>query len=126
MRTVRVLVGALVAGWLGMSAGKVAAQDARPLGPLQSLTMETGRSQDSSFTLAGREAWQQLVVTGRYATGLRDLTGAVVYETVPPGVVAVDVSGLVTPLKEGQAVVRAKAPGGFTAEVKVTVSHFDQ
>ena len=44
-------------------------------GTLKTLIIETGRLKDGGFTLAGRDAGQQLLVTGRYASGqLRDLT----------------------------------------------------
>ena len=114
----------LVLGCLASVASRASAQEAKELGPLQSLTLETGRTTDGSFTLAGRDSWQQLLVTGRYAKGLRDLTGTVTYETVPPGIVAVDDSGLVTPLKPGQAILRARGPGGLTVAAKVAVTHF--
>ena len=97
-----------------------AAPEARGLGDpgaLQAITIETG-----NFALAGRDAVRQLVVTGRYASGqLRDLTRAVAYEATPPGIVQIDGTGLVTPLKEGKATIRAKAPNGTSATVEVTV-----
>src|SRR5262245_23985622 len=68
-----------------------------PAGALEALTLETGRTTAGGFTLSGREAGQQLLVTGRYAGGeVRDLTREVAYEMVPPGIVAVDRTGYVT------------------------------
>lgn len=90
-----------------------------------SLTIDTGRSTDNAFTLAGRDAQQQLVVTGRAADGkLRDYTHESTYETTPPDIVKVDKSGLVQPLKEGKATIRAKAAGA-TAETTVTVTRLE-
>ena len=76
-------------------------------GVLQSLSIETGRTQGTTITLAGQDAAQQLVVTGRYASGqLRDLTPTVKYTVTPPGIVAVDGTGYLTALTEGQAELR--------------------
>ena len=66
----------------------------------QSITIEAGRS----IVLSGRESWQQVLVSGRHADGLtRDLTRVAQYDAVPAGVIAVDASGLVTPIKDGTA-----------------------
>jgi hypothetical protein len=86
-----------------------------------SLSIDTGRSADNAFTLAGRDALQQLIVTSRTADGkLRDHTHEATYETTPPDVVKVDKSGLVQPLKEGRATIRARLAGAM-AETTVTV-----
>jgi hypothetical protein len=90
----------------------------------QSLTVETGRSRDGTFTLAGRDSGQQLLVTGRYAGGLvRDLTDRVTYSADPPDTVAIDANGYVTPRQEGRAVIKAEAPGGVTVTATVSVTH---
>src|SRR5262249_36624338 len=61
-------------------------------------------------------------VTGRTADGgLRDYTHDATYEATPDGVVKVDKSGLVSPLKEGKATIRATAAGAV-AETTVTVT----
>jgi hypothetical protein len=105
-----------------------AAPDAKGLGDpgqLKGLVIETGRGADG-FTLAGRDAWQQLVVTGRYSSGQeRDLTGSVSYEAAPAGIVAIDTTGLVTPLKEGKATITARS-AGVSATIPVTVTHLEQ
>ncbi|MGE3806336.1 MAG: DUF1549 domain-containing protein [Gemmataceae bacterium] len=91
-------------------------------GPLKSIQIETGRSKDGSFALIGVDASQQLLVTGQHASGqVRDLTPKVSYTTNPAGIVAIAASGLVTPLKEGQATITVKGPHGLTASVPVTV-----
>ncbi len=89
------------------------------------ITIETGRTKAGAFTLAGRDAGQQLVVTGHHAGGAtRDLTRDAAYDSSPPGVVHVDKTGLVTPLKEGRATVRVRAPGAG-ADVDALVSNID-
>jgi hypothetical protein len=97
-----------------MYTSLLAAALAAPGAPL---TVETG-----AFTLAGRDATRQLVVT---ATGLdgktRDATREAKYDAAPAGVVAVDPSGFVTPLKEGTATITARF-GGATATAAVTVT----
>jgi hypothetical protein len=94
---------------------------------LKTLTIDTGRSKDGGFTLAGRDAYQQLVVTGEFADGkLGDLTGKVAYDASPAGVVEIDATGFVTPLQEGKAIISAKGPGGATAQTAVTVTHLVQ
>jgi hypothetical protein len=87
------------------------------------LTIETGRSRDGVFTLAGRDCWQQLVVTGFDASGRpRDLSRRATYEATPPGIIAVDTTGLVTPRKEGKATLRVRAMGAST-EIAVRVTN---
>jgi hypothetical protein len=110
--------------YLLLALTTVAAPEARGLGdpgPLQSVRIETGRTQDGGFVLDGRDGSQQLLVTGVHASGQeRDLTSTVAYETTPADVVRIT-NGLVTPLKEGKATIRVKGPGGQTAETTVTV-----
>jgi hypothetical protein len=90
----------------------------------QSITVATGRSKDGTFTLAGRDAGQQLLVTGHYADGrVRDLTDRVTYTANPPGTVAIDANGYVTARREGQAVIKVEAPDGVQATVTVEVTH---
>ena len=55
------------------------------------------------FVLSGRDATRQLLVTGRSTDGqCRDLTRQVQYEARPDGVVRIDATGFVTPLREGR------------------------
>ena len=94
-------------------------------GTLKTLAIETG-STDGSFSLDGRDASRQLVVSGRYSSGqTRDLTRAVRYESEPVGIVQIDATGLVTAFQGGQGDdgLRAKDEAGAAAEVVVTVSH---
>jgi hypothetical protein len=92
-------------------------------GTLQSLAIETGRAKDGKVTLAGRDAMQQLLVVGRYSSGqLRDLTRTTRIEASPAGIIAIDSTGFVTPVKEGTAVVKATS-GNVTARLSVEVTH---
>lgn len=96
-------------------------------GQLERITVEFGQAASDGFTLAGRDARQQLVVTGHYSSGqLRDLTHKVSYQVEPPGIVEVDATGLVTPLAEGKATITAKQADGPTASTAATVSRFVQ
>ncbi len=89
----------------------------------QSLFIETGRAQNGTVTLAGRDAMRQIIVTGKYATGqLRDLTRDVKFTTNPPGIIQIDPTGLVTPLKEGQATIAASS-GSASASINVQVTN---
>ncbi len=87
----------------------------------RSLTIESGRT----VVLSGRESWQQILVTGRYADAkTRDLTREVRYESMPAGVVVVDANGLVTPIKEGATTLHAKL-GALSASVQVVVKDIE-
>ncbi|MBL8792342.1 MAG: DUF1553 domain-containing protein, partial [Planctomycetia bacterium] len=112
---------------LAPSVATGAAPEAKGLGDpgkLQSLTVETGRDRDGAFLLAGRDSWQQLLVTGQYQSGqVRDLSRKVTYEATPTGVVSIDPTGLVTPVQEGQATITVKFEGVPSASTKVTVAN---
>jgi hypothetical protein len=92
-------------------------------GALKSLSLDTGRSGPNGFTLSGRDAGQQLIVTGNYASGqVRDLTHQAKYEVSPEGIVTVEPGGYVAAVQEGQATIRVVAPEGKTATATVTVT----
>jgi hypothetical protein len=102
----------------GLGAAWAHAGDA---GVPQKIRIDTGRP---SITLAGRDAWQQLLVTGETANGqTRDLTRSAMYTVEPAAIVHVDASGLVTPIKEGTATITATVAGAAPARVQVTVAH---
>jgi hypothetical protein len=86
----------------------------------ESLRIDTGQPRAMSFILSGRDAWQQLQVTGAYGERERDLTRDAVYASTPPAIIAIDAAGLATPLKEGQATITATHQGK-SATVQVTV-----
>src|SRR5207302_1337213 len=92
-------------------------------GSTPTLVIETGRSNGNSFTLAGRDAGQQLIVTVRHAAGqVRDLTGQVRYEALPAGVVRIEPTGYVTALKEGKATIHVHGPGSSSRSIDVAVT----
>jgi Protein of unknown function (DUF1553)/Protein of unknown function (DUF1549)/Bacterial Ig-like domain (group 2) len=93
-------------------------------GQLASIQLESGRLKDGLVTIAGRDAGQQLVVTGVYSSGqTRDLTGKATYEVSPAGIVQVDATGLITPIAEGEATVHVSAAPGIDGSVKVKITH---
>ena len=97
-------------------------------GQLVGLLVETGRSTpEGAFVISGRDASQQLIVTGRYDSGqLRDLSRKVKYTVAPEGIVAVDATGHVTPQSEGQASIHVQAENGPDTTVQVTVTNIIQ
>lgn len=95
-------------------------------GKLLSLAIDSGRTAEQEFVLAGPDAREQLVVTGSYESGqLRDLTHRVVYETEPADVVVVDETGLVTPLRDGEVTITARTEEGIAGSITARVAHFD-
>lgn len=88
-------------------------------GPLKELRVEPATN--GKVLLRGRDSQQQLFVTGVHVSGQqRDFTRNVNYTAEPPGIVKVDPQGFVTPLGDGQAVVRVTADGQ-TASIPVEV-----
>ncbi len=76
----------------------------------------------ASFELAGKRAFQQLLVTAKYASGeVRDLTTVANFTSSNPKVVKV-VKGKAIPVGDGAAELTA-AIGGQKATVKVTVKN---
>jgi len=84
-------------------------------GVLNTLRVE---AEDGKLTIRGRDARQQLVVTGQYSSGqLRDHTHGVTFSANPADIVAIDETGLATPLKDGDATVKASFKGKETTVV---------
>ena len=74
--------------------------------------------------LIGPDARIQLVVTLKDAAGkLLDLTGKAAYSVAPEGVLSVDATGLLAPLKDGSATVTVKHEG-LSGSVTVGVEKF--
>lgn len=97
---------------------------ARGLGDPGTLkSLEVGPTESGKvLQIRGRDARRQLFVSGRYSSGqLRDLTHQVKYSSTPEGVVAIDATGLATPLKDGDAKIVAIGPNGLKAEFPVHV-----
>tara|TARA_Y100001934_G_C12382689_1_gene793443 strand:+ start:5266 stop:7767 length:2502 start_codon:yes stop_codon:yes gene_type:complete len=93
-------------------------------GVLQSIDIVTGRDVDGVVTISGRDAGQQLIVTGRYDSGqTRDFSHSATYTTTPEGIVNVDKAGWVTPIAEGAATIHVKTETGQDASVKVNVTN---
>src|SRR6516165_899068 len=81
--------------------------------------------QPESITLAGLNAHQQIVVTGRYADGsARDLTPFAELTIDKPGCLEVGSDGFLAPRKNGTATLIVKA-GGQSVRVPVTVNSCD-
>ena len=126
---VRMLVVPALA-WITMGMSAFAADESNAkssnaqadLGPVKSLRIEPSVNADTPLLIRGSDARQQLFVTGVYAEEqLRDLTHSVEYKTVPEGVLEIDATGLVVPLKDGEATVIASS-SGQQAERKVRVT----
>jgi len=111
---------------LGMLATAVQAEPAKPKGlgdpgTLTGLRIEPNVN-DQGVTVRGRDARQQLFVTGVYSSGqLRDYTRKVSFASEPAGIVAIDPQGMLTPVADGVATVHAVDPAGTKASLKVTV-----
>ncbi|MEX2026253.1 MAG: Ig-like domain-containing protein, partial [Pirellulaceae bacterium] len=96
-------------------------------GDLTKISVEFGLPAADGFKLAGRDARQQLVVTGHYASGqVGDLTHKVMYSVEPAGILEVDSTGLVAPLAEGSATVTVRDASGKTATTAASVSQIAQ
>jgi hypothetical protein len=92
-------------------------------GALVAIRIETGRAQGGAITISGRDAVQQLVVSGQYTSGqVRDLTRQAKYTVSPGGIVEVDATGLITPLAEGEATVHVAAAAGIDGSLKIKVT----
>ena len=93
-------------------------------GQLKSIAIKTGRLEDGAVLISGRDAVQQLVVEGSYASGqIRDLSRDVTYSVTPTGIIEVDASGYVSPLKEGTATVQARTTTGQDVTISVNVTN---
>jgi Protein of unknown function (DUF1549)/Protein of unknown function (DUF1553) len=101
------------------------------VGPGQAGTQEAGTLVELSVVagsgapLRGRDAQRQLVVTGKFSSGqARDVTREIAYTTSPPGILAVDSTGLVTPMADGKATVHCVAAGAPPANLELTVTNY--
>jgi hypothetical protein len=104
----------VILGCLAVLPVSLSAQEA------QSIAIEGGRP----IVMSGRDSWHQMLVNGRHTDGVtRDLTRTVQYETAPAGIVRIDSTGLVTPIKDGKATITVSAAGVAPVKVEVTVTH---
>ena len=94
----------LVAGTLTLAA-KPSALD---------LSAQTGKGA-KVFSLKGKHSRQQLVATATDAGKLSDVSRKVKYSATPAKVVAINATGMVTPLGDGEATITATHAGGLKA-----------
>ncbi len=95
-------------------------------GKLVSITVDSGRTVDGKFVLAGRDSHQQLLITGTYDSGqVRDLSRAVVYTVTPEGIVTVDASGYVSPIVEGDVTIHVQVPDGPDGTLAASVTNIE-
>lgn len=73
--------------------------------------------------IRSRDIRQQLFVTYATDNTTADVTRTATFTTVPDGVLQIDNTGLVTPLTDGEALIKAQQ-GDHFAEIKVVVSGF--
>ena len=94
-------------------------------GKIVSLSVQTGGLEEGLIRLAGRDAGQQLLVNGVDERGeVHDVTRRAQFEAVPADLVAVDATGYVVPLTEGEATLRISVPhAAAAAEVRVSVTN---
>jgi hypothetical protein len=95
-------------------------------GAIESIRFETNES-DSGVTLRGRDARAQLLVTAHCASGQqRDVTHRVEYKSEPEGILSVDATGFLRPLKDGSAKIIATESSGVTTDLPVVVEGVTQ
>lgn len=88
---------------------------------LKSLRIEQAAA-GKAILLRGRDARQQLCVTGVPQAGNpRDLTRSVHYDAQPAGIVAIDQSGLLTPIADGEVRLTVTGAEGLKSEVAIRV-----
>jgi hypothetical protein len=128
-RSVRIVLVAAFAVWYAadaktVSLGASIQHSLRDPGQLKSLSVEQAAT-GKPVLLRGRDARQQLCVTGVHSLGqLGDVTRHVHFAVEPTGIVAIDATGMVTPLHDGTARVRVSGPGGTATEFPIQVEGF--
>ncbi|QDU97174.1 DUF1549 domain-containing protein [Lignipirellula cremea] len=121
---VAALLGAMLLPAALMNAAEQEPPGLGDPGKLMSISVESGRTQDDAFLLSGRDAAQQLVVTGHYDSGqVRDMSSTVSYTVTPPVVASVDETGYVSPLTEGAATISIKSPEGPETSINLNVTN---
>ena len=87
----------------------------------QSPVLTIGPVDDAGVVqIRSKDTRQQLFATFSQAGNDVDVTRRVTFAVQPEGVLQIDSTGLVTPLADGDAVIRA-TQDDLTAEIKVTV-----
>ncbi len=124
-RLPRIALVTLVTACMAATASAKAPSKPKGLGDPGTLTgVRVDPNLDGKGVLIrGRDARQQLYVTGNYSTGQeRDLTHSATYTSNPDGIVTIDDAGLVTPLADGEATVTASVNGSKVGSLKVSVT----
>ena len=86
-------------------------------------TLQIEATGTPAITLRGKDARQQLLVTGKLDTNAeRDFTHKSSYQAAPAGIVSVDANGLIAPVADGMATITATADG-VTATIEVKVEN---
>ncbi|MFO1062548.1 MAG: DUF1549 domain-containing protein [Pirellulales bacterium] len=128
--------GLLVGASSGLIAGRATAADkdtakVEPIAPsfatLPTLTSIVFERIGDSVKLVGRDARRQLLVTGQDERGLQhDITRLVTLSVQQNDVVSLTSEGLIKPLKNGTASIRATLPDGRMAELPIEVAGYDE
>ncbi len=114
----------LRAGWIAVLVISMLALNVRPVAADDPVVPQRISVEPARFTLSGRDAWRQLIVTGDVANNApRDYTRSVAYESQPANIVAIDNTGLVTPIAEGKATITITAKGAAPVKIDVTVAN---
>jgi hypothetical protein len=126
MHAVRYLALILPTTVILLAHSNLAAQsDAPGLGPAGEL-LSISFEQTGGETLKGRDARQQLIVTGKYSSGQsRDLTRNVTWTFSEPAVVDVSAEGFVTPVADGDVTVTATSED-ISGTQAIKVSQLDR
>ena len=120
----RALLACLILTLLSATASLSAATPEQP-GPVAALSIEPNVD-GSGFVLRGRDARQQLIVTGHHEGNVvTDQTRAVTYAVEPPAVASIDATGMVTPLADGDATITATTAEGQSAQLALHVKDFE-
>lgn len=129
-RHMRMLTGMLTFACLAMASSVMAEESASQVpkakglgdpGTLKAVKVEPVVD-GKGITIRGRDARQQLYVTGEYSSGqLHDLTQDVTFSAQPEGIVNIDETGLVTPVKDGDVTITAKTDKGIVGTLAVHV-----
>ena len=124
-RCCRLSVGVLALAMLAGVGRAVFAAPPKGLGDpgqLTQLRLEPN-VEGKGILLRSRDGRQQLFATGIYSSGqFRDQTRLVQYTAEPAGVIKIDATGYMVPLKDGKTVVKAVGSNNTAAEVAVEVT----
>jgi hypothetical protein len=129
IRSWKLAVAFSVVGSLALASGASArAQAPKPKGlgdpgKLTALKLEPNIN-EKGVAIRGRDARQQIFVTGVYSSGqFRDFTRKSAYTATPDGIVKIDANGMVLPVADGTTTITATdSASGLSATLPLTVS----